>query len=183
MSNPGARLAWYLAFSVVIAGAMAIANLPAPILVGYLLIAAIGFAMAVRDVRAAARAEFVAGVEAAQERIAQRIHDAEAAARSLPWYQDVAAAQARAIARGGYPFGLFGSFNPYWSLDREALLRHGLTIPEQVEVIEAMIRDGPPADWLNGFIINELCAGGDSYHEALVRVGLYRANEHRFRAE
>lgn len=181
MRRARSRLTWYLVVSVVIAAAMGLANVTGPILVGYPVIAVFGFALAVRNARAA-RAQFVADVEAAEERIAQRIRDSEAATRSLPWYQDVAAAQVRDRTRR-VSVRVVQLIQSDWSFDQDALVRQGLTIPDQIEVVEAMIRDGPPADWLKGFIITELRAGGDSYHQALVRVGLYWANEHRFTAE
>jgi hypothetical protein len=171
---------WTTLRSLVILGALVLLQMPEVVVAGYALIAAVGFVMAVRDTRAHANNEFAREFAAAGERLMARVAASQDAARDLPWYDEVNAAQNAAVARGAPMIGLFTSFNPYWSLPFESLIRHGLTTEAQIRVVTAMARDEPPEDWRNGFIVSELIAAEWTREEALVRIGLFTTNKERF---
>jgi hypothetical protein len=173
------RLVGYVVFSLVILGALVLLHLPEVVVAGYALIAAVGFVMAVRDTRAAHK-EFAREFAAAGDRLVARVAASQDAARELPWYDEVNAAQNAAVAHGAPMIGLFTSFNPYWSLPIESLIRHGLTTDAQIRVVTAIARDEPPEEWRNGFIMSELIAAGQTPEEALVRIGLFTTNKERF---
>lgn len=174
------RLAGYVVFSLIVLGLLVVLRLPDVVVVGYLVIAVVGFAMALRDTRAHARAEFAKEIGAAGDRLISRAAASQEGARTLPWYDEVNAAQNAAVMRGASMFGIFTSFNPYWSLSLDSLVQYGLTTEGQIATVSAMARDAPPERWRNGFILSDLIASGLSPDEAIVRIGLYMTNEDRF---
>jgi hypothetical protein len=176
----GEVLAGYLVFSLVVLGLLVLLHLADIVVAGYLVIAVIGLVMVVRDMRAQARAEFAKEIGAAGDRLIARAATSQEAARNLPWYDEVTAAQKAAVMRGASIVGLFTSFNPYWSLSLDSLVRYGLTTQEQIATVTAMVRDEPPDRWRNGLMMSDLIASGLQRDEALVRIGLYMTNEDRF---
>lgn len=170
------RMAWYVLFSLVVAYALSAVGLPAAVVAGYLLIAVVGLATVVRDTRAAARASraaFAQDMFAARDRMVERVTAARQAAEKFPWYREVDAAQASALARGASTGGLFTSYNPIWSLPLDGLVRYG--IATEAEVLETMrvASESPPASWLNGFMLSDLAAAGYSELEAITKIGSY----------
>ena len=175
-----ARLVWYLIFSLIVLGVLVVARLPDAVVAVYVVIAVIGFVMAVRDTRAQAINQFANEMGAAGDRLVARVRASQEAAQTLPWYDEVNAAQSAAITRGASMFGIFTSFNPYWSLSLDSLVRHGLTTEGQIETVTGMARASPPEAWRNGFIMSDLIAAGQTPDEALVRIGLFTTNKDRF---
>lgn len=165
------RMAGYVIFSLIVLGLLVVLRLPDIIVDGYAMIAVVGFVMAIRDTRARARKEFANEIAAAGDRLVARAAASQEAARTLPWYNEVNAAQNDAVMRGASIVGIFTSFNPYWSLSLDSLIRYGLTTAEQIAVVSAMARDEPPERWRNGFIMSDLIASGLSRDEAIVRIG------------
>jgi hypothetical protein len=174
------RLVGYVIFSLIILALLVVLRLPDVAVAGYAVIAVVGFVMALRDTRAQARKEFASEIGAAGDRLIARAAASQDAARTLPWYDEVGAAQNAAVMRGASMFGIFRSFNPYWALSLDSLVRYGLTTAEQIAVVSAMARDKPPERWRNGFIMSDLIASGLSRDDAIVRIGLYMTNEVRF---
>lgn len=172
-------LAGYVAFSLVVLGLLVLLHLPELVVAGYLVIAGVGFLMVVRDIRARSRAEFAKDMGAAMDRIAAQTAANQDASRTQPWHDEVNAAQNAAVMHGGPPFGIYTSFNPYWTLSLDSLVGYGLTTREQIAAVKAMVRDEPPESWRNGFILSDLTASGLSRDDALVRIGLYMTNEDR----
>lgn len=174
------RLAGYVIFSLIILGMLVALRLPDVVVAGYAVIAVIGFVMALRDTRAQGQKEFANAFGAAGDRLVARVAASQEAARTLPWYDEVNAAQSAAVMRGASMFGIFTSFNPYWSLSLDSLVQYGLTTEGQIATVSAMARDAPPERWRNGFIMSDLIASGLSPDEAIVRIGLYMTNEDHF---
>lgn len=175
------RLSWYLIFSVIVLIVLVAVDVPAPAIWGYLAVAGLGLVLGIRDARAtrASRGYLMA----AGEQIVARVARSHAAAKDLPWYEEVNAAQNAAIVRGAYMFGIFSSFNPYWSLNFDSLIRYGLTNATELDSVKNLARTSPPDAWLNPLLLNDLIRGGGTEEEALVRVGLFRANEQNARTE
>lgn len=174
------RLVWYVVFSLIILGVLNQVGAPDAVTGAYVVIAVVGFVMAVRDLRTRTRDDFVREMMAAGDRMSARTAASQQAAQAQPWYEDVAAAQDAAIVRGASMFGLFTSFNPYWSLSLDSLVRHGLTTADEIETIAGIARSSPPEGWQNGFILSDLASAGYTTEESLMRIGLFKANEHRF---
>lgn len=173
------RLIWYVIFSLVIVGVLIQVGVPEVITGAYVLIAVVGFVMAARDLRAA-QEEFRREIMAAGERLLARMETQQAAARTQPWYAEVVAAQNAAELRGASMFGIFSTFNPYWSLSLDSLVRHGLTTEREIELITSIARTSPPESWQNGFILSDLESAGYTREQALVRIGLFFAHEDSF---
>lgn len=155
-------------------------GVPVVIPAAYFVIAVAGLVLLVRDLRAEVRREMRRDFSDAADRLVAQAAASQNAAKSLPWYQEVLAAQNAAIAQGASMFGLFSSFNPYWSLTMASLVGHGLTTAQELEAITTLARTAPPEEWQNGFMLSDLIKAGNTHEEALVRIGLYKANEHRF---
>jgi hypothetical protein len=91
-------LAGYIVFSLVVLGLLVLLHSPDIVIAGYLVIAAVGFVMAVRDIRARTRAEFAREIGAAGDRLVARATASRNAARDLPWFDEVSAAQNGAVS-------------------------------------------------------------------------------------
>jgi hypothetical protein len=179
---PLTRLVWYVVFSLVVAFVLSAVGLPTPIVVGYLVIAAVGFVMVVRDLQAAAmvsRAAFRRDMYAARDRIVARAEDAQAWAKTQPWYDEVNAAQAAAMDKGASPIGIFSTFNPFWTLPLDRLVQLGITTEEEVLSTIKLASEATPEKWLNGFLLKDLSDAGYSDLESVARVGLFTTFQER----
>lgn len=174
------RLTWYMLFSLGVVALMLSLQLPREAVAAYALIALLGFAIALRDHRSQVRTGLERELLLFADREAARITANQALARQEPWYEELEAAQQRAweaaFARNASG-RLFTSYNPYWSLDFESLVAHGLTTHQELNVVRRLARSEPPPRWRNPFILRELTAAGNSYEDALVRIGLYMLHQ------
>jgi hypothetical protein len=174
------RLVWYVVFSLIVLGVLALLRLPSAVIGAYLVIAAVGLVMAVRDMRVSVREEFRREIAASGDRLVGRIAASQAAAKRQPWFEEVEEAQNKAVTAGASIIGLFTSYNPYLSLSYPSLVRYGLTSWEEIKMVKATVAEGPPQRWMNPMMVNDMTRGGQSEDEALVRIGLWMINESRF---
>jgi hypothetical protein len=170
----------YLAFTGVVVAIIEILMMPSFVLFGYLLLAAVGFVMLLRDM--AERAALMGVVKESFDRLgaaAERgSREAEVARRSA-WFADnvvdLGAARGRAADDGHLALGY--SFldvpNPYFVLPPAALVKWGFATASQVLEAYTHARNGTAPDrWHNPMLMRDLGYMGWDRIESVARIGL-----------
>lgn len=173
------RVLAYVIVTGLVAAAILALKLPSVILYVYLVIAAVGLAMQIRDLaRPAASGEWDPAFDSLIAKAEEANRAAEAARRS-PWFADsvvdLDAARMRAAIDGHVQLGvsLFDVPNPYLVLPAEAVVRWGFATPSQVTKAYANARnDTAPDRWHNPMLMRDLGFMGWDAIESVARIGL-----------
>ena len=174
------RIIGYLIFTGGVLAVIVALNLPSIILVGYLLIAGVGFFLLLGDIakRASIEKMFRESVPRLIAEAEMGARAAEAAKRS-PWFADsvvdLDAARQRAVADGHWTlrYSFLDVPDPFFVLPREALVKWGFAIEAEVGVAYQMAGDGTaPARWGYGFM-RDLGYMGWDRTESVARIGLF----------
>ncbi len=173
------RVLAYVIVTGLVAAAILALKLPSVILYVYLVIAAVGLAMQIRDLaRPAASREWDPAFDSLISKAEEADRAAEAARRS-PWFADsvvdLDAARMRAAVDGHVYLGvsLFDVPNPYLVLPAEALVRWGFATLSQVTEAHTRARNGTaPLRWYNPMLMRDLSYMGWDRIGSVARIGL-----------
>jgi hypothetical protein len=172
----------YLVFAGVVALVIQTLKLPDIILFGYLLVAAAGFVMLLRDVarRSAFERDFKESADRLIAEAATRGQEADAVRHSA-WFADNVVdleAARRRVGLDGHFVGLGFSFldmpNPYFNLPAEAIVKWGFATSSQVATAYAMVGNGTaPVRWYDQRLMRDLGYMGWDRAESVARIGLF----------
>jgi len=180
--RPRPPLLVYLVFTGVVVLVIQTLKLPNIILIGYLFVAAVGFAMLLRDVarRSAFERDFKESADRLIAEAATRGREADAVRRSA-WFADSVIdldAARRRVGLDGHFVGLGFSFldmpNPYFVLPAEAIVKWGFASAPQVASAYMMAANGTaPATWRDPALMRDLGYMGWGGTESVARIGLF----------